>query len=71
MTLEDNLELLLKRLDKLEISEILDVKQAAKYLIKSDSTIRKYIKEGVIPFHKKEGAIYFIRQELLNWVMAG
>ena len=43
----------------------LNAKQAADYLNISLPTLHKWKKEGSIPFHRKGGRIYFMRNELL------
>lgn len=51
--------------------EIMNVDDCALMLTKSKETIRKYIANGSIPFYKKNGSIYFLRSEILNWLTDG
>jgi len=51
--------------------EILNVSDCASFLGKSQDTIRKYIADKSIPFYKKNGSIYFLRSEILNWLTDG
>ena len=52
-------------------NEIMDIEMCASYMLKSVHTIRKYIKDGVIPHYKKEGSVYFIKSEILKWILDG
>lgn len=47
------------------------VEDCALMLSKSKETIRKYIASDSIPFYKKNGSIYFLRSEILNWIKDG
>lgn len=51
--------------------EIMNVSDCALMLGKSKDTIRKYISDVSIPFYKKNGSIYFLRSEILNWIKDG
>jgi len=45
-----------------EASEVLGVKE---------NTIYQYTSKGLLPRYKKHGRIYFIKQEIIEWVKAG
>lgn len=51
--------------------EIINVKECADLLGKSQDAIRKYIVDKTIPFYKKNGSIYFFRSEIINWIKDG
>jgi len=51
--------------------DIINVAECASMLGKSQETIRKYIMKESIPFYKKNGSIYFLRSEILNWLTDG
>lgn len=51
--------------------EVMTVEDCALMLSKSKETIRKYIASESIPFYKKNGSIYFLRSEILNWLTDG
>lgn len=52
-------------------NEVLNVKQAAKFLQVEVGTIYKYVGDREIPFSKKQGRLYFFTQDLINWVKSG
>ncbi|MCR4336756.1 MAG: helix-turn-helix domain-containing protein [Candidatus Omnitrophica bacterium] len=47
------------------------VTEVAKYLGFSDSAIRKWVRQGMIPFHKVNGGIRFDIQLIEKWVNKG
>lgn len=51
--------------------DIMDIKMCSKFILKSEATVRKYIRLKSIPFYKKEGSIYFFKSEILNWIKDG
>ncbi len=52
-------------------NELMDIEKCASMLLKSEHTIRRYIKENKIPHYKKEVSIYFLRTEILKWIKDG
>lgn len=55
------------------LKPIMNTGEVAAYLGKSPHTIRHYISDGKIPFHRtgENSFPYFIREEIDNWVAAG
>lgn len=51
--------------------EIMNVFDCADMLGRSPETIRKYVTKLTIPFYKRNGSIYFLRSEILNWIKDG
>lgn len=49
-------------------SEIMDVEICARFLNKSPVTIYKYMSQKKIPFVKKNGSVYFLKSEILEWI---
>lgn len=45
--------------------------EAAKYLSLSKASIYRLVSERKIPFHKTGGKLYFLENELINWVKSG
>ncbi len=81
MTDDPKFELIIERLDRLE-SQIkpeypawLSVKQCADYLGLSESTIRKLVTSGDIPYRRlptaEGGAIRFNRKQIDLWLLSG
>lgn len=69
---ENKLDLILQHLQRVTIHpDIMDISAAANFLHKSKSTIRNYIAQDIIPYHKKAGSIYLYKQELIDWVLSG
>ena len=54
-----------------QVNDVLDVDSCARFLHKKPQTIYKYVSRGIIPFNKKEGSIYFLKSELINWIKDG
>jgi len=49
----------------------LTVKEAAELLKVSEGCVYRHYREGTIPGHKRLGRVYFIREELVEWVRSG
>ncbi|MDY6915802.1 MAG: helix-turn-helix domain-containing protein [Candidatus Cloacimonadota bacterium] len=45
--------------------------EAAKFLSLSKASIYRLVSERKIPFHKTGGKLYFLENELLNWIKSG
>ena len=81
MTDDPKFELIIERLDRLE-SQLkpeyptwLSVRQCAEYLSLSESTIRKMVTAGSIPYRRlptaEGGAIRFNRKQIDLWLLTG
>ena len=47
------------------------VDEVAEALSLSKGTIYNKVSSGAIPYHKKGKKLYFLQEEILNWVMEG
>ena len=47
---------------------LFDINEVAEFLGAKTSTIRKYVKDRLIPTHKLFGKLLFIESEILEWV---
>jgi predicted DNA-binding transcriptional regulator AlpA len=52
-------------------TDLLDVKQASKFLKQSEGTLYNNALKGTIPSYKKFGKRYFLKSELLEWIKKG
>ncbi|WP_339651155.1 helix-turn-helix domain-containing protein [uncultured Maribacter sp.] len=52
-------------------TDLLDVKQASKFLKQSEGTLYNNALKGTIPSYKKFGKRYFLKSELLEWIKNG
>lgn len=52
-------------------NEVMDTKEAAKFLKVSRTTLMKLVKEGVVPAQKMGGQWRFSRRALLSWLESG
>ncbi len=48
--------------------DIMNRKEAAKYLKISTSTLDRLVKERSIPFSKINGRVLFLKEDLIKWV---
>ena len=54
-----------------DLKRILSIDEVAEYLSLSKSCIYGYVNDRKIPVNKREGKLYFIREEIDNWVGEG
>lgn len=54
-----------------QIPDIMDVDLCAQFLHKKPQTIYKYVSKDKIPYKKKDGSIYFLKSELIDWIKNG
>ena len=47
------------------------VDEVAKVLSLSKGTIYNKVSSGAIPYYKKGKKLYFLQEEILNWIMEG
>jgi len=57
---------------KLPEIEMWTTKELAQFLKMNESTIRKYVSQGIIPYYKfgegKKAAVRFKKDEILEWI---
>jgi len=55
-----------------EVPAVMDAKQLADLLHTSDQIVRLWVRERIIPAHRKErgSKLYFLRHEIFKWLMA-
>lgn len=51
--------------------DVMTIKQTAEYLGLSVSTLYSYVNKRQIPFSKRNGTLYFLRESLLQWIKDG
>lgn len=54
-----------------EFPEILNVPLCAELLHKKENTIYKYVSSDSIPFHKRGNSVYFLKSEIIKWIVDG
>lgn len=59
------------RLNGSNSKEVMNVKQAAVFLSRSESGIYGLINKRKIPFSKVDGSITFLRCDLIEWIKSG
>jgi excisionase family DNA binding protein len=55
-----------------EVPAVMDTKQLAELLHTNDQIIRAWVREGVIPAHRRPGGrkFTFLRHEIFDWLIA-
>ena len=55
-----------------EVPAVMDAKQLAELLQTSDQIIRLWVREGIIPAHRRKGGrkLHFLRHEIFEWLMS-
>jgi excisionase family DNA binding protein len=69
--LEELLEHSFSDKNSADSSKPLSTKEAAEFLGINIKTIYSNVHEQKIPFHKRNGKLYFFSDELINWVKSG
>ena len=63
--------LLLENSTKEEGVSILTMEETSEFLHVKKPTLYSYVSKGLIPHHKRAGRLYFLKNELIDWVKAG
>jgi excisionase family DNA binding protein len=50
---------------------ILTIVETSEFLHVKKQTLYSYVSQGIIPHHKKAGRLYFLKDELINWIKSG
>ena len=55
-----------------EVPAVLDTRQLAELLNTNEQIIRAWVREGIIPAHRKPGGrkFWFLRHEIFDWLIA-
>lgn len=48
--------------------ELMTIQQASSYTHYAVNTLYSYVKQGLIPYHKRGRKLIFSKKELLNWI---
>lgn len=67
LTIEERLERI-ERLLLLSAKRVYDIHEAAAYLGRSYRRLHAYVEERAIPHYKKNGRLFFKREELDEWL---
>jgi DNA binding domain, excisionase family len=51
-----------------EAKQIYTIKGACELLQSSQSQLYKLVRKGLIPYHKPHGRIFFLKEELVEWI---
>jgi len=50
---------------------LLTIEETSEFLHVKKQTLYSYVSQGLIPHHKKAGRLYFLKDELINWIKSG
>jgi excisionase family DNA binding protein len=50
---------------------ILTIEETSEFLHVQKQTLYSYVSKGLIPNHKKAGRLYFLKNELIDWIKSG
>lgn len=51
--------------------QILTIEETSEFLHVKKQTLYSYVSKGQIPHHKKAGRLYFLKNELIDWIKSG
>ena len=74
MTTDEKLEIILrtvKQLERNQVPEIMTVPDCAKYRSRSEATIRLWLSKKSLPCYKRNGSIFFLKEDLIAWIKRG
>ena len=55
-----------------DVPPIMDVKQMAELLSTNEQIVRLYVREGLLPAHRRAGSgrkLHFLRHEVFQWLL--
>jgi excisionase family DNA binding protein len=50
---------------------ILTIEETSEFLHVQKQTLYSYVSKGLIPNHKRAGRLYFLKNELIDWIKSG
>jgi excisionase family DNA binding protein len=50
---------------------LLTIEETSEFLHVKKQTLYSYVSKGLIPHHKKAGRLYFLKNELIDWIKSG
>lgn len=50
---------------------ILTIQETSEFLHVQKQTLYSYVSKGLIPHHKRAGRLYFLKNELIDWIKSG
>jgi len=63
--------LILETSTKDGVDSILTIEETSEFLHVQKQTLYSYVSKGVIPHHKRAGRLYFLKNELIDWIKSG
>lgn len=54
-----------------ESPQVMTIKQTSEFLGLSTSTIYTYVSKRLIPYSKRNGSLFFLRDSLVKWIQEG
>ena len=63
--------ILLETSTKDGVDSILTIQETSEFLHVQKQTLYSYVSKGVIPHHKRAGRLYFLKNELIDWIKSG
>ena len=50
---------------------LLTIEETSEFLYVKKQTLYSYVSKGLIPHHKRAGRLYFLKNELIDWIKSG
>ena len=50
---------------------LLTIEETSEFLHVKKQTLYSYVSKGLIPHHKRAGRLYFLKNELIDWIKSG
>ena len=50
---------------------VLTIDETSEFLHVQKQTLYSYVSKGIIPHHKQAGRLYFLKNELIDWIKSG
>ena len=54
-----------------EVDSLLTIEETSEFLHVKKQTLYSYVSKGLIPHHKRAGRLYFLKNELIDWIKSG
>jgi hypothetical protein len=63
--------LILEKSTNDNIDSLLTIEETSEFLHVKKQTLYSYVSRDLIPNHKKAGRLYFLKNELIDWIKSG